>query len=292
MKHYLLYFLTYILSFHIGIEGIAQLHETEDACILCKNGVHATDNPYNLDFHSEIPFVIAGAASLTFGIVMQSTNAILPFGEEELNQLNRLDVNSFDRPATYNWNLKAQQASDILRTGVIILPIVFLANHHTRSDFGSLLVMGLEVGAITLGLTLGVKHTFNRARPLAYNENAPLEERTSLNTRLSYFSGHTSFTAAFSFYTAKVMNDYHPNMKTGFKIAMWSFSAALPVATAYFRVEGGRHFYTDVISGYAIGAFVGWLIPELHKKKKINKKVSIVPQYNLGAKGLYISYRF
>ncbi len=88
------------------------------------------------------------------------------------------------------------------------------------------------------------------------------------------------------------MNDYHPNMKTGYKIAIWSFSAALPIATGYFRVKGGRHFPTDVITGYAIGAFAGWLIPELHKKKELNKKLSIVPQFNLGAKGLYVSYRF
>ena len=88
------------------------------------------------------------------------------------------------------------------------------------------------------------------------------------------------------------MNDYHPNMKTGYKIAIWSFAAAIPMATGYLRVKGGRHFPTDVISGYAIGAFVGWLIPELHEKKDAERKLSITPLYSLGSNGVYISYRF
>ncbi len=166
------------------MEGVAQSSDADESCGLCKNGAHPKENPYDLDFRSEIPFIIASAASITYGVLMQSSNKTMPFDENELNQLNRPDVNSFDRPATYNWDVKAQQASDILRTGVIILPIMFLANHHTRSDFGSLLVMGLEVSAITYGLTLGVKHTFNRTRPLAYNENVPLEERTSVKLNM------------------------------------------------------------------------------------------------------------
>ncbi|MCK5370082.1 MAG: phosphatase PAP2 family protein [Cyclobacteriaceae bacterium] len=292
MKRYLIYFLANIYLFNLITEGVAQSGDTGDSCALCKYGEHKNENPYNLDFHNEIPFIIAGTASMTYGLLMQSSNNTLPFNENELNQLDRLDVNSFDRPATYNWDTNAQKTSDILRTGIIILPIIFLTNHHTRSDFGSLLVMGLEVGAITYGITTGVKHTFNRTRPLAYNENVPLDERTSPNTRLSYFSGHASFTASFSFYIAKVMNDYHPNMKTGYKIAIWSFSAAIPIATGYLRVKGGRHFPTDTISGVVFGAFVGWLIPELHKKKDEDRKLSITPLYNLGSKGVYISYRF
>jgi membrane-associated phospholipid phosphatase len=292
MNRYVLIFLAFFLVVNIITESTAQSRNDGISCAMCKYGVHKNENPYKLDFKTEIPFIIAGAASMTYGLVMQSTNSYLPFTEYELSQLDRLDVNPFDRPATYNWDTNAQAASDILRTGIIILPIIFLTNHHTRSDFGSLLVMGLEVSAITYGLTLGVKYTFNRTRPLAYNENVPLDEQTSPNTRISYFSGHTSFTAAFSFYIAKVMNDYHPNMKTGYKIGMWAFAAALPMATGYLRVKGGRHFPTDVITGYALGAFVGWLIPELHKKKDVDRKLSLTPFYNLDAKGLYMSYRF
>lgn len=291
MKRYVTFFLVYLITLNVFTEGFAQSSETGISCALCKDGLHLNENPYKLDFKTEIPFIIAGLGSMAFGFGMQASNNTLPFSEQELNQLDRMDVNSFDRGATYNWDTNAQKMSDILRTGVIVLPIIFLTNHHIRSDFGSLLVMGLEIGAITYGITTGLKHAFNKTRPLAFNENAPLEDRTSPNARLSYFSGHTSFTAAYSFYIAKVMTDYHPNMKTGYKLAIWSFSAAIPAVTGYLRVKGGRHFPTDVISGYAFGALAGWLVPELHKKKRISKKLSINPLFYQGAKGLYLTYR-
>lgn len=292
MKRFLFYYLFVFFSFGLITGGFPQSINDGRSCAICKNGVHQNENPYKLDFRSEIPFLIAGTASLGFGLVMQSTDNTVPFSEDELNQLDRNEVNAFDRPATYNWDTNAKKASDIFRNGVIVLPLIFLSNHHTKSDFGQLLVMGLEVGAITYGLTLGIKHTFNRTRPLAYNENVPIDEKTKINARLSFISGHASFTAAFSFYIAKVMSDYHPNMKTGYKIAIWSFSAAIPMATSYLRVKSGLHFPTDVITGYAFGAFVGWLIPELHKNKELNKKLSISPQFIQGSKGLYLSYRF
>ncbi len=292
MKRYILYFLPYLLAFNLVTNGLAQSSKKDDSCALCKDGEHLNENPYKINFHSEIPYIIAGGASLTYGILMQSTSTTKPFTVDELNQLDRQDVNSFDRPATYNWDPEAQKTSDLLRTAVVILPIIFLTNHHTRTDFGALLVMGLEVGAITYGITTGVKYTFNRSRPLAYNDNVPLSERTNSNARLSYFSGHASFTAAFSFYVAKVMNDYHPNMKSGYKIAIWSFAVTIPIVTGYLRVEGGRHFPTDTISGVAFGAVVGWLIPELHKKRDLSEKLSISPSFNSGSKGLYISYKF
>jgi len=292
MKRILPYFLIYVLSISTVTNSLAQKDSVEPSCSMCKYGSHNHENPYKKGFRAEVPFIAASAASLTFGFLMHSTNSTVPYSEGELGFLDRNDVNAFDRPATYYWNTRAQRASDILRTGVIILPIIFLSNHHTRSDFGSLLIMGLEVTAITYGLTNGIKHIVNRTRPLVYNENAPLDERTNSVSRLSYFSGHTSITASFSFFIAKVMNDYHPNMKVGYKIAMWSFAAAIPAATGYLRVKGGRHFPTDVISGYALGAFVGWVIPELHKKKKLSKNLSVVPSFSYGSKGIYLQYRF
>jgi len=271
----------------------AQTGEGEKDCRVCKSGVHQNGNPYNHDLKSEVPFIIAGATSLTFGLVLRLTDNTVPYTVDELGDLDRNDVNAFDRPATYNWNPNAAKASDFIRTSVIILPIIFLGNHHTRSDFGSLLIMGLEVTAITYGLTTGIKHAVNRTRPLVYNEEVkPVEERTASNTRLSFFSGHTSFTAAFSFFIAKVMHDYHPDMKTEYKIGLWTFAAAIPLATGYLRVKSGKHFPTDVMTGYAIGAFVGWLIPELHKKKKMPDGLSISPSFSYGSRGIYLSYRF
>ena len=77
----------------------------------------------------------------------------------------------------------------------LVLPSVFLVNHHTREDIGSLLLMGVEVMSITVGVTATVKNIANRARPYVYNTDLSFEQRTDSKCRASFFSGHTSITA-------------------------------------------------------------------------------------------------
>ena len=229
---------------------------------------------------------------MTAATLLAQFNQKPPYQAHELDQLNREDVNPFDRPATYNWSPEAAQASDYVRTGVLILPVIFLANHHTREDFGALLIMGAEVLTINLGFTYTVKNIANRYRPFVYNENAPVDERTGPGTMLSYYSGHASHTAALSFFFAKVMNDYHPEMATGAKIGIWAFAAAIPAVTGYLRFEAGKHYPTDIMTGYAIGALTGWLVPHLHKKELKVKNLSMTPLFYQGASGLNLLYRF
>ncbi len=261
-------------------------------CWWCIQDEHNNDSPYDYSFKKELPYLITGAGLMSTGFILYSTSSMVPDTEEELDAYDRNDVNPFDRPATYNWSESADKASDILRAGAILFPALLLSSRHTRSDFGSLVVMGLEVGSITYGLTLTIKQISKRARPYVYNPDAPLEERTSNKSKLSFFSGHASFTAGMCFFTAKVLHDYHPNMKTGLKITLWSLAATLPAVTAYLRVEAGQHFPTDVITGYAIGAFTGWLIPHLHKKKgRRSNKLSMYPVIYYGSPGLYLSLR-
>jgi len=285
-------YLVILLVILVFTNTLAQTVEEEKDCRVCKSGIHLNGSPYHTDFKGEVPYIIASGVSLTFGLVANLADKTVAYTEDELSQLDRNDVNAFDRPATYNWNPNAARASDFIRTSVIILPIIFLGNHNTRKDIGPLLIMTLEVTALTYGLTTGIKHVVNRTRPLVYNEEAPLEDRTADNSRLSFFSGHTSFTAAFSFFFAKVMSDYHPDMKTEYKIGLWTFAVAIPFATAYLRVSAGKHFPTDVMTGYAVGATIGWLVPHLHKKKKIPDGLSISPSFSYGSRGIYLSYRF
>ena len=43
-------------------------------------------------------------------------------------------------------------------------------------------------------------------------------------------------------------------------------AALVPAAVAYNRIEAGKHFLTDNLVGYAVGATMGILVPQLHKK--------------------------
>ncbi len=81
--------------------------------------------------------------------------------------------------------------------------------------------------------------------------------------------------ATSSFFIAKVFSDLHPEL--GNK-KYWLFAAAMipPAMVGRFRVKGGKHFYTDILIGTAMGAASGILTPQLHKVTR-NSKMSFVP---------------
>ena len=268
----------------------AQNSHKEEACRYCLHGEHTNGSPYTINFKNEIPYFATSAGLLGTGLLIKNRNEDTPFTVEELNQLDPTKINSFDRGAIYNNSSSARQYSNYTLLSGAILPLYFLTNHHTKKDFFPLLVMGLEVFSITSTLTLNAKFTFNRTRPLTYNPNFSDELRTDATSKLSFFSGHTAQTAGFSFFMAKVITDYHPNMRIGTKVGIWSFAIALPAVTGYFRVKGGKHFNTDVMTGFAVGGAIGWLVPHLHKKKK-DSKFSMNPFNYNGATGLSLTLK-
>lgn len=260
-------------------------------CEYCKDGKHVNETPYNINFKKEIPFFAAGVGLLTSGLILKSTNEKAPFTQEEINQLDPKNVNRFDRVAIYTDNEESKELSDVLLYSGLALPLFFFTNHHTGKDFGPLGIMALEVFTITSGLTMNAKFIFNRTRPLVYSDEFSLDAKTASNARLSFFSGHTAQTAAFSVFMAKVIHDYHPNMKKGIKVGIWAFAFTVPAAMAYLRVDAGKHFPTDVIAGYVVGASVGWLVPHLHKKKNKDSNLSIAPFQYGKATGLTLNWK-
>ena len=255
--------LTVLVVLVVAMPNWAQ-KSTDSYCSICRDHTHAEGHPYRLDFKREVPFIVSSGVILGVGLLADGLNKTTPFTTEELGNLDVNDINSFDRRYVDNYSPIDARTSDYLRTGVTILPILLLSEHHTKEDITSLLVMSAEVMAVTFGITNGVKNLVARTRPYVYNPMVPISERTNSRSRKSFFSGHTSHTAAAAFFMAKVISDYHPNMNKGTKIVLWSVSAYIPVITGYLRVKAGKHFPTDVMTGYAVGAFAGWLIPHLH----------------------------
>ena len=96
-------------------------------------------------------------------------------------------------------------------------------------------------------------------------------------------------TAAISFFSARVLNEYVED-KTA-RILIWTGAVLLPAATAISRVNTHWHFPTDVMAGYAVGAFVGYLIPELHNTK-LGETVSIFPLINVNKPAISIQVKF
>lgn len=230
---------------------------------LCSLPGHA-QHSYQLTLSRELPLLTAGAAGTTASILLRNKNE--PLTAESLGELNASDIFAIDQSATLFYGQGARTASDIFLTTSYAFPLTTLFLPDIRSDPGTIGIMLAETILLNEALTGITKAVIKRPRPFTYNQDVPENIRTERASNFSFFSGHTSYTAALSFFTAKVISDNTDNNTV--KAIAWSGAFLWPAATGYFRYKAGMHFPTDVIIGYLVGASIGYLVPQLHKTKK------------------------
>jgi membrane-associated phospholipid phosphatase len=227
-------------------------------------------SPYTLDVKRES--IIFGSA-IGFGIIGLTVNDdIVPFTLDEINALDRQDVNTFDRGATYNWSPAAANASDILATALILSPALLAFSDEVRNDFTPVLTMYFQTLILAEALPLTLKGITQRTRPFVYNEDAPLDEKESQNAKRSFFSGHTSVAFAMAVFLSTVYGDYHPN--SHWKPFVWGASLLVASTVGYLRYAAGKHFPTDIITGALVGSALGYFIPFIHRTNESDLDVS------------------
>ena len=232
----------------------------------------AQEPSYQWSGQKDIPLLGIGALGTTASLILRAQNDALTV--RQMNQLVRSDLPAIDENAIKNYSTRAQQASDVLLYTSYALPLASFLIPEARQEFGIITIMLAESILINETLTGLTKNLVNRPRPYTYNDDLSDDIRTNPNNNLSFFSGHTSYTAMFSFFSAQVLTNYIENPAS--KVALWTGAALLPAATGFFRYEGGKHFVTDVLVGYAVGAAVGYFIPKIHQhqRKRMDSKSS------------------
>ncbi len=229
------------------------------------------EGPFELNPGKEAAIIGAGAAIGITALIVVSNNDKLT--EDGINSFKPEDVNKFDRIAIGPY--QEDVLGDVLLYSSYMLPLTFLAYDETREDFGTLSLMYGEVVLLNAGINGLVKGLTTRNRPFVYDENSPLEEKYKLDARHSFYSGHTSFTASNSFFTARVFSEYLTDNTA--KTLIWTAAALIPAVTGLSRINTHNHFPTDAIVGYIVGAAIGYFIPELHKYENENNE-SVTPE--------------
>lgn len=224
-------------------------------------GASSAQHTYRLSPAKDIPLLTAGAAGTATSIWLRSQNQ--PLAVDDIGMLKATDIFAIDRSAATRYGKAARTASDIFLVASHLFPLATLLVPDIRREPGTIAVMLAETLLINEALTGITKAVVRRPRPFTYNQEVPENIRTAAASRYSFFSGHTSYTAALSFFTAKVVTDHLDNRPA--EAWVWAGAALWPAATGYFRYRAGMHFPTDVVVGYLVGAATGWLIPQLHK---------------------------
>ena len=160
-------------------------------------------------------------------------------------------------------------------------------------------IMYSEAVVISWGLTNMVKVAFRRPRPIAYIEREHAIEagqdpatynNTSTDSALSFYSGHTAFTA-----TISASATYLAFARSPHTARPWITLAGGVVLTTFVgveRVRSGAHFPTDVIAGALAGAGIGMLVVHLHRQEATRPPVWVGAMPLEGGGGLTLGGLF
>lgn len=218
---------------------------------------------YNWSWKTDGITLGVGAGLLGTGMMMRNSAELLM--ESDISSLSEENIWTFDRSAVNNFSYSSDHLSDIFLFGSYVFPLTQFVSNHPQKNRSVLFGMFMESSMISAGLTNIIKASVQRNRPYTYNSSLPLDERLSSTGHFSFPSGHTSVVTNLCFFTAKVHSDLHPDSKWNKWI--WAGAVTVPAYVGYLRYKAGKHFPTDIIGGYAIGALAGYLIPELHRNR-------------------------
>ena len=151
----------------------------------------------------------------------------------------------FDRWAIAPTRHGAATASDVLRAGVATLSWLDLANEGP-SGYAGIAASFQSMLWAESGVHL-IKAIVNRNRPVLYTDDG-VAVATRISNHRSWPSGHAATAAALatSYYLTRSMQG-----KKDWRV--WAFIAGA-VGVGALRVAAAKHFPSDVVSGFALGA--------------------------------------
>ena len=135
--------------------------------------------------------------------------------------------------------------------------------------------MYAEALSFTMAMTNISKMAVRRPRPIAYIEREahaddPNYSNEETDSSLSFFSGHSAYTAAVG-----ATATYLAFARSPHTARPWITLAAAVALNAFVsveRVRSGKHFPTDVIAGTIAGAGIGAVVPHLHRTDDIKQR--------------------
>lgn len=250
--------------------------------------VHAQDDsPYKTSFKVDAPIIVAGMGLSAYGLKLMKDKDGL--SEEEILSLSKDDVNGFDRFAAGYHSDNAKKISDYPFYASFATPFLMLLNDNVGSKAGQVLVLYVETMAVTGALFTMTNGNIARERPLVYSPDVDISDKNDANARNSFYAGHTAATASATFFAAKIFHDFNPDSPA--RPYVWAAAAAVPAAVGYLRLKAGKHFLSDNLLGYTMGAAAGILVPQLHKKTN-KRNISLMPVSGKYFNGALMTYTF
>jgi len=251
-KHLLLMILVYFFSVTVKAE----------------DSISRKPDSYKIKYFIDVPLTVTGLVASKYGTDYLRDRR--PNNNEKISELTPGDVWWLDRGATRQVPSDAPKYETIstkLMRGAMFAPAILLADPKVRNIWQDYSLLYFEAQSVNAMAYLAGAIPVRRLRPFMYNQDERFERKTGRNTTNSFFSGHASVVATSTFFMVKVYYGLHPEAKN--RVLFYSLAAIPPAATGYCRYKAAKHFPTDILTGIAVGALTGILVPELHKEREI-----------------------
>ena len=218
--------------------------------------------PYNPTPETNIGLITFGGA-VTLGS-MYLDKKVQPMSLEQLEQLDYDKIWPVDRFSTRHLSFATDEFTDKLLLTSFASPFFLMLDKDGRDNFDDMALIVFEGALINSALINLSKVLAKRPRPYNYNPDAPIDLKMKKSSRYSFYSGHVATAAYFSFTTATLFSDINPDSKA--KPYVWAAAALIPTTVAYGRMRAGKHFFTDVLTGFVAGTAIALTVPSLHRR--------------------------
>lgn len=255
--------LPYNCAMHTGYHKIS--FKKLSICLSFFLLANVTQSQYSYNYKPVRDISILGGSSITFGVSWLMQKQVEPLDIVTINALKINDINRFDRIACRYWNKDIALASDVVAIGSVALPVWFYINGNTRKDAFKI----GNVAAESLMLSQALANLFKlgkRNRPYLYNSETPMSQKLKSDSRMSFFSAHTTTVSSMCFSFAFAHGTYFKDSKSNGIIM--SSAIILPAIEGFMRVRAGKHFPSDVITGYLVGLGSAYLMHRIHLVRK------------------------
>jgi membrane-associated phospholipid phosphatase len=207
---------------------------------------------------------VLGASAIVLGGALYFQEKVPALSQTQIGALNPSSINSFDRYACNQWNTNIAKGSDVLAIGTVLLPAYFAINKNTRSSFVP--IANVSIQSLFLSQALANLAKFSkRNRPYLYNPDVDMTYKLKPDSRMSFYSAHTTTVSSSCFSFAFAHSTYYKDSKANPYI--WSTAIVLPAIEGYLRVKAGKHYPSDVIVGYLVGLGSAWIMHQVHLKQ-------------------------
>ncbi|OIP54182.1 MAG: hypothetical protein AUK31_00260 [Fibrobacteres bacterium CG2_30_45_31] len=220
-------------------------------------------NPYEKSLSLDVPLSVG---ALTLFLAGQYS-----FQQMEISGDPRAkeDLMPWDRPFAGTWNPTAGTVSNVLSVFVVapfaMGALAWKEGDMTGSDYGTFLLMAVQIVAIENGLNLACRSLKVWPRPFMYGREGG-SARDDPEAQGSFYSGHSSAAFATAVFTGIWFQKMYPNSSW----TPWVWGASLGVATtvAILRVAAGKHFPSDVIVGALVGSAISYSVLKIHETEE------------------------